>query len=153
MSSAPHVSDLSAHLGFWLRTVSNTVSHAFAAKLDAKGVTVAEWVVMRALYDRDPTPPSRLADEIGMTRGAITKLVDRLIAKSLIIRHANPHDGRAQTLSLTARGKKLVPELAALADQNDREFFDCLSEAERHSLEQVLKRMVEHRRMTAMPID
>jgi DNA-binding MarR family transcriptional regulator len=153
MSPAPHVSDLSAHLGFWLRTVSNHVSYAFAAKLDAKGVTVAEWVVMRALYDKDPTPPSRLADEIGMTRGAITKLVDRLIAKSLTVRHANPNDGRAQTLALTAQGKKLVPELAALADQNDREFFDCLSAAERQNLEHLLKRMVEHGRMTTMPTD
>jgi DNA-binding MarR family transcriptional regulator len=88
-----------------------------------------------------------------MTRGAITKLVDRLIAKSLIVRHANPDDGRAQTLALTALGKKLVPQLAALADQNDREFFDCLSEVERHNLEQLLKRMIEHRRMTALPID
>lgn len=153
MSSPARVSDLSAHLGFWLRTVSNHVSHAFAAKLGAKGVTVAEWVVMRALYGKDPTPPSRLADEIGMTRGAITKLADRLIAKSLIVRNANPDDRRAQTLVLTAQGNKLVPELAALADRNDREFFDCLSEAERQSLERLLKRMVEHGRMTAMPID
>jgi DNA-binding MarR family transcriptional regulator len=152
-SSASRISDLSAHLGFWLRTVSNHVSHAFAAKLDAKGVTVAEWVVMRALYDKVPMPPSRLADEIAMTRGAITKLADRLIAKSLIVRNANPDDGRAQTLALTTQGKKLVPDLAALADQNDREFFDCLSEGERQSLERILKRMVEHGRMTAIPID
>jgi DNA-binding MarR family transcriptional regulator len=153
MPSTPHVSALSDHLGFWLRAVSNGVSHAFAAKLDAKGVTVAEWVVLRALYGQDPTPPSRIADEIGMTRGAITRLADRLIAKALIVRHANPDDGRAQTLALTSQGKKLVPELAALADQNDREFFDCLSEAERHTLERLLKRMVEHGRMTTIPID
>ncbi len=51
-------------------------------------------------------PPSRLADEIGMTRGAITKLADRLIAKSLIVRKANRDDGRAQTLALTASGQE-----------------------------------------------
>ncbi|MBX9710452.1 MAG: MarR family transcriptional regulator, partial [Xanthobacteraceae bacterium] len=78
MSSPPSVSDLTAHIGFWLRMVSNHVSHAFAAKLAEKGVTVAEWSLMRALYAQEPMPPSRVADQMGMTRGAITKLADRL---------------------------------------------------------------------------
>ncbi len=146
-------SDLTAHLGFWLRTVSNHVSYAFAGKLVAKGVTVAEWVMMRALYGKDPMAPSRLAEEMGMTRGAITKLADRLIGKSLIVRKASREDRRAQTLALTPRGTDLVPELAALADRNDAEFFDHLSAAERETLERLLKRMVEHCRMTAVPIE
>jgi DNA-binding MarR family transcriptional regulator len=153
VSSAPPPSDLTAHLGFWLRIVSNHVSHAFAGKLAAKGVTVAEWVTMRALYGEDPMPPSRLAEEMGMTRGAITKLADRLISKSLIVRKASRDDGRAQTLALTRQGTDLVPELAALADRNDAEFFDCLSGAERQTLERLLKRMAEHRQMTAAPIE
>jgi len=98
-------------------------------------------------------PPSRVADDMGMTRGAITKLADRLIKKSLIIRKADSDDGRAQTLALTLRGSRLVPELAALADQNDAEFFGGLSRAERETLERVLKRLVEQGQMTAMPID
>ena len=152
MSPIPPVSDLTAHIGFWLRTVSNYVSHAFAGKLAGKGVTVAEWVMMRALYGKDPMPPSRLADEMGMTRGAITKLADRLIAKSLIVRKADRDDGRAQTLALTPRAISLVPELAALADQNDLEFFGCLTKAERKELERLLKQLVEHGQMKAVPV-
>lgn len=153
MSSAAPVSDLTAHLGFWLRIVSNHVSHAFAGKLAAKGVTVAEWVTMRALYGMDPMPPSQLAEEMGMTRGAITKLADRLIGKSLIVRKPSRDDGRSQTLALTPLGKRLVPELATLADRNDAEFFGHFSGAERETLERLLKRMVEQCRMDAMPIE
>ena len=145
------VSDLTAHLGFWLRYVSNHVSHAFALRLAAKGVTAAEWVMMRALYECDPTPPSRLANELGMTRGAITKLADRLVAKSLVVRKADPADGRAQTLALTPRGCKLLPELAALADRNDAEFFEHLTADERSALLRILKRTIEHHRMTVLP--
>jgi DNA-binding MarR family transcriptional regulator len=152
MPSTPPVSELTAHLGFWLRTVSNHVSHAFAGKLAAKGVTVAEWVMMRALLGKEPMLPSRLAEEMGMTRGAITKLADRLIAKSLVVRKASRDDGRAQTLALTPRGAKLVPELAALADRNDAEFFAHLAAAERELLERLLRRTVEHHQMNAMPI-
>lgn len=153
MSSAPPVSDLTAHLGFWLRMVSNHVSWAFAAKLADREVTVAEWSLMRTLYGKQPTPPSRLADEMGMTRGAVTKLADRLIAKSLILRAASPDDGRAQTLALTDRGTALVPELAALADRNDAEFFGCLTPGERETLERLLKSLAQRGHMTAIPLE
>jgi len=152
MTPAPAVSDLTAHLGFWLRMVSNHVSHGFALKLADEDVTVAEWSLMRTLYGRDPTPPSHIADEMGMTRGAITKLADRLIAKSLVARVANEHDGRSQTLALTEQGFARVPALAAIADRNDGEFFDCLTPEERQALEKILKDMAERHRLTATPI-
>lgn len=153
MPATPDVSELSAHLGYWLRYVSNHVSQAFAAKVAGKGVTVAEWVMLRALYGKEPMPPSRLAVEMDMTRGAITRLADRLIAKSLLVRDASPDDGRAQTLVLTAAGAGLVPELAALADENDAEFFGHLSSADRATLERLLKEMVERGRMLAIPTE
>ncbi|MDE2514607.1 MAG: MarR family transcriptional regulator [Rhodospirillales bacterium] len=152
MSLPQPVSDLTAHLGFWLRIVSNHVSQAFAAKLAAREVTVAEWSLMRVLYGREPMAPSRLAEEMGLTRGAITRLADRLIAKSLILREASAADGRAQTLALTDRGSALVPHLAALADRNDAEFFDDLSLAERETLERLLKSLAQRSHMSATPI-
>jgi len=153
MSSTFRPSELTEHLGFWLRIVSNHVSHMFAAKLAGKGVTAAEWVMLRTLYGKNPTPPSRVADEMGMTRGAITKLADRLISKSLIIRKADTDDGRGQTLQLTPRGRSLVPELALLADTNDAEFFGGLSKADRGTLERLLRRLADQGQMTTMPID
>ncbi len=149
----PPVSDLTVHLGFWLRFVSNHVSQAFAGKLAAKQVSVAEWVMLRTLYGVAPMPPSRLAEHMGMTRGAITKLADRLIDKALIVRKADPEDGRAQTLALTRQGYRLVPALAALADRNDAEFFGHLSRDERAVLARLLKRMVERGRMRAIPLE
>lgn len=147
------ISDLDAHLGYWLRFVSNHVSQAFAGRLQGKGVTVAEWVAMRRLFGEGGVAPSLLADRIGMTRGAITKLADRLIDKGLVVRRADPQDGRAQTLALTARGRALVPELASLADDNDTEFFRPLTVQERRVLRQLLERLVEQNELKVVPVD
>jgi DNA-binding MarR family transcriptional regulator len=152
MPSQP-ASDLPAHLGYWLRYVSNHVSQAFARKVEALGVTVAEWVLMRQLLDEEALAPSRLADRMGMTRGAITKLADRLIAKSMLARAADPRDGRAQTLCLTSAGRALVPELAALADANDAEFFDHLTPGDRAALLRILRRIVDKRGLKSIPVD
>ncbi|HEX7799931.1 MAG TPA: MarR family transcriptional regulator [Asticcacaulis sp.] len=147
------VSDLETHLGYWLRYVSNHVSQAFARKVEARGVTVAEWVVLRELYDADDALPARIAERIGMTRGAITRLADRLLAKALIERRDNPQDGRSQLLRLSETGRALVPELARLADRNDAEFFDHLTPDDRARLEQILRGVVERRSLRAAPID
>ena len=146
-------SDLTAHLGYWLRYVSNHVSQAFARKVEAHGVTVAEWVLMRQLLDEEALAPSRLAERMGMTRGAISKLADRLIAKSMLVRAADPKDGRAQMLALTSAGRALVPELAAMADANDAEFFDHLTSKDRAALLRILREIVEKRGLKSLPID
>lgn len=152
MTTSVEPSHLTSHLGFWLRFVSNHVSHAFARKLEDRDVTVAEWVLLRELYDVDHIAPSRLAERMGMTRGAITKLADRLIAKGLVSRQANPDDARAQTLAITPAGQGVIPELSALADRNDAEFFGHLAPAERDQIERLLKDIIARRGLTTVPV-
>lgn len=147
------VSDLSAHTGYWLRMVSNAVSQDFARKVAGEGVTVAEWTFLRALYDVEALAPSALADRMGMTRGAISKLADRLVEKGLISRVDDPDDRRAQSLSLTAEGRQKVPILARLADINDAEYFSALNAEERLALDRLLKLLAERRGLKTAPVD
>ena len=147
------VSDLKKHIGFWLRFVSNHVSHAFARRLLASGVTVAEWVVLREMYGRDEMAPSELAELTGMTRGAASKLVDRLVDKALVTRQDRTDDRRFQDIMLTAAGRRLVPSLAAHADKNDEDFFAPLSVKEREALIATLKKLVQAHGLHKLPTE
>jgi DNA-binding MarR family transcriptional regulator len=149
----PPASDLTAHTGYWLRMVSNAVSQDFARKVADEGVTVAEWSFMRALYDADAMAPSALAEKMGMTKGAISKLADRLLGKGLIARADNPGDRRAHTLSLTGAGRSKVPILAALADKNDAEYFGVLPTEEREMLHRLLRILADRRGLKTIPVD
>jgi DNA-binding MarR family transcriptional regulator len=153
MKSAAAVSPLEAHLGYWLRFVSNHVSHAFSLKLEARDVTVAEWVVLRELFERDSVAPSALAERIGMTRGAVSKLADRLVAKALVTKTSGDADRRYQSLALTRAGRALVPKLSALADRNDAEFFGHLRPAERTAIESAMKEVVRRHGLRAVPVE
>jgi DNA-binding MarR family transcriptional regulator len=147
------VSDLKGHVGFWLRFVSNHVSYAFARKLLGSDVTVAEWVVLREMYETESLAPSRLAEATGLTRGAVSKLVDRLFHKKLLTRVERDDDRRYQTIALTEMGRKLVPKLAAQADENDAEFFSALTQQERQALIEALRKLVEANRLTKLPTE
>lgn len=147
------VSALDVHLGYWLRAVSNHVSHAFKTRVERHGVTVAEWVVLRALFDGDDVKPSELATKLGLTRGAISKLVDRLVAKDLVSVRGDARDGRAQLVTIRASGRRLVPKLAALADENDAEAFGHLEQDQRAFLLTTLRAIAEHVGLVGAPID
>jgi DNA-binding MarR family transcriptional regulator len=147
------VSNLEDHLGYWLRYVSNQVSQAFARKVLARDVTVAEWVMLRVLYEHEALAPSALAQQMGMTRGAISKLAERLVAKALVTRTADKDDRRYQALALTADGRTLVPELSALADQNDAEFFRDVAPADRAAVMRIMQDVVRRLGLRAPPVD
>lgn len=147
------ISGLNDHTGYWMRLVSNAVSQGFARKVEAQGVTVAEWVFLRALHDEEAIGPATLADKMGMTRGAISKLADRLLVKGLVLRCDNQIDRRAHSLSLTVQGRAKVPALARLADLNDAEFFGALSEQDRTELDRILKSLAINCGLTAIPMD
>jgi DNA-binding MarR family transcriptional regulator len=154
MATKKSPSALHDHIGYWLRTVSNGVSQSFARKIEGEGVTVAEWVFLRVLYDAAATiAPTVLAERMGMTKGAISKLADRLLEKNLVERAANPRDGRAQLLALTPLGRRLVPKLAEIADANDAAFFGGLSAGERKRLNELLRKIAVANKLTSVPID
>ncbi len=152
MAKKSSASGLEDHLGYWLRFVSNHVSHAFTLKIEAKGVTVAEWVLMRELFRIGTCNPSQLADALGMTRGTISKLVERLRQKELAERTPDSDDRRFQSVALTAAGKKLVPILARLADDNDREFFGHLDAEQRSHLKDLLQDLVRRHEWKDVPL-
>jgi DNA-binding MarR family transcriptional regulator len=145
--------DLELHLGYWLRRVSNHVSGAFARALQTRHTSVAEWVMLRHLQERPGITSGELAEALALTRGAVSKVIDKLEAKNWITRSANPRDNRAQLLSLTRQGRRILPQLAEIADQNDQQFFDCLNADERSALRRLLGKLAEFHQIRNVPIE
>lgn len=143
MSELFPTSGLRDHTGYWLRRLSDTVHTRFERALAGHDVTVAQWCVLIAVYKGEATTPLEAAELIGIDRGAITRLVDRLVAKGLILRIADPVDRRSVRLVLTEQGRELTPRLAAIADRNDAHFFGGLSDAENRQLVGLLEKLLE----------
>jgi DNA-binding MarR family transcriptional regulator len=147
-------SSLEEHLGYWLRLVSNNVSAAFARRLEALDVSVSEWVALRKLFDQtDAISISTLAEQMGMTKAPVSRLVERLVQKKLIERKDSRDDGRAQQIWLSSAGQKLVPKLAAIADENDEAFFGYLPMSGRLTMIALMKDIAKQYRLTQVPVD
>ena len=147
------ISGLEIHLGYWLRRVSNSVSSGFAQSLQAKQTSVAEWVLLRHLWDRAQATPGEMAEALTMTRGAISKIIDKLESKGWIRSKIKPEDNRGQLLSLSVAGRRVVPELAKIADHNDQKFFSCLDPEERTALRRLLGKLATFHQMHDVPVE
>jgi DNA-binding MarR family transcriptional regulator len=128
-------------LGTLLRVAAGKLAVAETAALRTHGVTAAEATLLRELRAAGAVAPSVLADRMGMTRGAVTKLVDRLKAKQLLVRAKGRGDGRMQTIALTGAGARLVPELDAVAVRVDGAVFGTLDAAGRAGLLRALSKI------------
>jgi DNA-binding MarR family transcriptional regulator len=150
---AKHIPELESHLGYWLRRVSNAVSGAFSRALQEKQTSVAEWVLLRALHERGQAAPGELADVLGLTRGAVSKIIDKLEAKGWVQADAKEGDNRYRLLSLTRAGQRSLPILAQIADQNDSAYFDCLNAKEKVILRELLIKLAGHNRIHDVPTE
>jgi DNA-binding MarR family transcriptional regulator len=144
---------LETHLGYWIRLVSNHISGAFARELQEQGLSVAEWVALNQIGRGTDLTPAALADAMGMTRGAISKVLDKLQFKGWISRATSPEDNRVQLLALTRQGKRVLPELTTIADGNDERFFGALGATERATLRKLLKKLADVHQMHNIPVD
>jgi len=144
---------LELHLGYWLRRVSNRVSGMFARALQARHTSVAEWVMLCQVKGRPGITPKELAEALGMTPGAVSKVIDKLEAKQWIRSAKNQADQRVRRLTLTKSGSATLPRLAEIADGNDQRFFDCLTAAEKATLRRLLKKLAEHHEIRDVPIE
>lgn len=144
---------LESHLGYWLRRVSNAVSGAFSRALQEKETSAAEWVLLCELHARGRTAPGELADLLGLTRGAVSKIVDKLEVKGWIQAEAKQGDNRYRLVSLTRAGRQNLPVLAQIADRNDSAYFDCLSAKEKGTLRELLIKLAERNRIHDVPTE
>lgn len=144
--------DLERHLGYWLRRVSNHVSGEFRRALQARQTSVAEWVVLCTVQERPGITPGELAATLALTRGAVSKVIDKLEAKNWITGSTKPEDNRVLLFSLTRKGSAVLPKLRQIADHNDQTFFDVLQDDEKATLQRLLIKLSEHHEMNAVPI-
>ena len=129
-----NLSALEDHLGYWLRKLSNHISDSFAERLERHGVSVANWVVLRILFDHETLPLKDIVTQVGVDQGSLSRMIERLMVRGLVARKESPTSRREVAISLTKEGRDLVPKLAQEADENDRVFFRPLPAKRRAEL-------------------
>ena len=105
------------------------------------GVARMEWRLVAALHEDGPMTPSALVCRTEIDQARVSRAVDRLQEKGLVLRSRDAADRRRILLSLTEAGQRMYDELfPALADIN-RRIMSVLNDTEADALESYLRRL------------
>src|ERR1700685_772536 len=81
--------------------------------LAALEVSAAQYVIISVLAKRGVDSAAQLCKDLSYDAGAMTRMIDRLEAKGLIIRRRFPEDRRCVNLELSDAARAALPKLRA----------------------------------------
>ena len=98
-------------LGYLLKVADARTVSQLDRKFTDLGFSFAQWGVLLALEETGSTTASTLARLICRDPGSLSRLIDSLGRKGLIVRKRKLSDRRAAALDLTSKGRRLTGQL------------------------------------------
>ena len=131
------------HLGLLLERAGRVVGERLDRAIGRDGVTSDHWRVLRLLADAEGHAMGELADRMEMNPPTLTKLIDRMVGKSLVQRAADPEDSRRVLVYATDGGLDLLEELQGKVDEHHAALRALLGERIARQLERLLTTLIE----------
>ncbi len=132
---------LSLDLLIKLARASDAVAERTGRRFERAGLTATQFGVLETLYHLGRLMPSQLAEKHLRSRNNLTVVVDKLEGNGLVQRERCPNDRRAQWVSLTDEGRKLIERIFPTFVDELVKDFSVLSADEQRQLGELLRKL------------
>ncbi|MCW8890004.1 MAG: MarR family transcriptional regulator [Sedimenticola sp.] len=130
--------------GFYLLRAAAQFKHAFAKELKPYEITPVQFAVLGLLWESNGLTQHEIAARLGKDRPNVTRILEKIEAKSLITRQQATNDRRATHVFLSKRGQAMKPELENTAMTFRDRAYEGLTDSERTQLNRLLTRLMEN---------
>jgi DNA-binding MarR family transcriptional regulator len=131
----------SAHLGLLLGRTAALKDRLLDRHLAPLGITASQLKVLRIIRRGDDTAVA-LCRHLSIHSACMTRMLDRLERKGLIVRTPDDQDRRQVRLALTSEGEAMSTALPTMEVDAMNEFTECLTSEEVSRLESLLAKML-----------
>lgn len=137
--------DLSDMPGHLIRRLHQISVARFSARMAEAGldVTSVQFAALATVHDRPGIDQATLAGLIAHDRVTIGGVVDRLVAKGLVLREVSPRDRRARVLKLSAEGRDVLDRVRRAATLVQSDILEGLSPEERETFVGLLRKATD----------
>jgi DNA-binding MarR family transcriptional regulator len=135
------IAELDERIPFVLAQLGAYVSSDFQRRLAPIGAEPRTYAVLLALASADGQSQRQLSERLGIHRNAMVTVIDNLEQRGLAKRLPQPEDRRAVAVTLTAKARRLLPELHDQGRDLEDEIAAPLSSKERATLRHLLQRV------------
>jgi DNA-binding MarR family transcriptional regulator len=132
---------LDSYLPYLLNRAGVRIATAFGEEVRPLGATLPMWRVLAALRERDGRRMGELSATTSIEVSTLTRLVDQMERKDLVVRRRDPEDARAVALHVTAAGKRLTRRIVPIAERYEKVALKGFAPAEADALRSALRRL------------
>lgn len=132
---------LDGYLPYLLNRAGSHIATAFSEEVRPLGATLQIWRVLAALRERDGCRMGDLSATTSIEVSTLTRLVDGMEKKGLVVRRRDEADARAVTLYATPAGRRLTQRLVPIAERYETVAMAGFNTAEAEALKAALKRL------------
>ena len=109
--------------------------------LEPYGLTIPEWSLLGIIYDEGTLSLTQITAILQSKASHPTVLVERLVQQNLLKRESVTSDKRVKMISITRKGRELVPHVERHARVKLSEALSGLSRAELNDYFDILKKI------------
>jgi len=117
MDAADDPLKLENQLCFAIVTAARNVVAIYRPVLEPMGLTHPQYLVLLALWERDPQSLGELADQLAVEPATLSPVVKRLEAQGRVTRTRRRDDERVLDITLTPQGRELRDEARRVPEQ------------------------------------
>jgi DNA-binding MarR family transcriptional regulator len=101
----------------WVNRLSFLTRKNLSQKFEDNGFSISteEWAILLILWSKGEQTPSALADVTFRDRTTITRFIDQMVKKGIVIREHDEKDRRRVLIKTSERGRNLEQELVPIA--------------------------------------
>lgn len=133
--------DLSDYVPYFLRATANKLSQASSAEYGKFGIGLNEWSCL-ALLAREPhISASRISEVSGFDKAVISRSVNSLENKGLVVVELAPNHNRKKAICLSEAGRLAHDEIMAIALARQKILLTGISADERAQLLRFMRLM------------
>lgn len=129
-------------LAFMMLRAQRLLSQQQEAQFATVGLSVLQHVALQLLDEGAATVPSDIARALSCDTGSMTRLVDQLVNKGLVVRMRDSTDRRHVSLALTDEGRSVSKAARAVSSQYMQSLLADFDEAEAEAFKTFLSRLV-----------
>ena len=116
-------------------------NHMERTVLDEYELSWVAFTVLWVLWIWGTQETAHVASEAGVTKGTLTGVIKTLQSRKLIRRLPHRDDRRRVSLSLSAKGERLIEDLFPAFNQHEQDAVASLSTAEQRELARLLRKL------------
>lgn len=138
----PDILTLERYLPYRLATLSNRISGIIAQTYKDKfGLSVTEWRIMAVLGEYPGASADEVSVKIQIEKSIVSRSLQKLLARHLVLREVDSADRRRQNLTLTKTGKDVYRQIVPVSYDYEDQLLTCFNAEERALFDALLDRL------------